>query len=55
MSLHLVDESRPRREDALQVMVFLPTIEQMPRILVSHSIFIEPVERAVSFTLRVSS
>ncbi|KAJ0397974.1 hypothetical protein P43SY_003882 [Pythium insidiosum] len=33
MSVHVIDETTPRREDATQVMVFYPTLEKMPKIL----------------------
>jgi hypothetical protein len=40
MSIQLIDESLPRREDAIVVVLFYKTIENMPRILVNSVTFI---------------
>lgn len=34
MHVHITDESCPKRQDALLVLVFYRTLEQMPRVLV---------------------
>lgn len=34
MTLHVVDESCPERRQAIQIVIFLPTIEKMPKVLV---------------------
>lgn len=34
MTVHVVDESCPERRHAIQIVIFYPRIDQMPRVLV---------------------